>query len=78
MSLLQGKSLSLICSALRWLEDSERREQKRTEIVLAGKVPPSLLSSGRVSDTNGGSTSSEKGTDSASAAGNSAGEWGSS
>ena len=36
MCLLQGKSLSIICGALRWLEDCEQRERERVERVLAG------------------------------------------
>lgn len=33
---LQGKSLSLICGALRWLEDSEKRDREKMELTLAG------------------------------------------
>ena len=37
----QGKSLSLICGALRWLEDSESRDRQRVEQTLAGGAGPS-------------------------------------
>lgn len=33
---IQGKSLSVICGALRWLEDSERRDRERVEQTLTG------------------------------------------
>lgn len=41
----QGKSLSLICGALKWLVDSEQRDKERVEAVLAGRLPPSVLQS---------------------------------
>ena len=37
----QGKSLSLICGALRWLEDSESRDRQRVEQMLDGGAGPS-------------------------------------
>ena len=33
--MLQGKSLSLICGALRWLQDFEERERRELEALLA-------------------------------------------
>ena len=39
----KGKSLSLICGALKWLVDSEEREKAKMEAVLSGKLPPSVL-----------------------------------
>lgn len=39
----KGKSLSLICGALKWLVDSEEREKARIEAVLAGELPASAL-----------------------------------
>lgn len=33
----QGKSLSLICGALKWLTDCEQRDREREEQILAGK-----------------------------------------
>ena len=41
--LFKGKSLSLICGALKWLVDSEERDKARIEAVLAGELPPSAL-----------------------------------
>ena len=41
--LFKGKSLSLICGALKWLVDSEERDKARIEAVLAGKLPASAL-----------------------------------
>jgi hypothetical protein len=39
----KGKSLSLICGALKWLVDGEERDKARIEAVLAGELPPSAL-----------------------------------
>ena len=39
MLLIQGKSLSLICGALKWLVDNEQREKERIEAILSGEVP---------------------------------------
>ena len=35
---MQGKSLSLICGALKWLLDSEEREKAEAEQLLSGKL----------------------------------------
>ncbi len=40
---MQGKSLSLICGALRWLLDHELREGLKVESVLTGSLSPSAL-----------------------------------
>ena len=34
---LQGKSMSLICGALKWLKDSDERDKKEAEEVLTGQ-----------------------------------------
>ena len=36
MCCVQGKSLSVICGALRWLEDREQRDRESAERTLAG------------------------------------------
>ena len=36
MDVLQGKSLSVICGALRWLVDSEQRDREAVERTLSG------------------------------------------
>ena len=53
----KGKSLSLICGALKWLADSEERDKARIEAVLAGDLPPSALEEPGVFNSN----SEEKG-----------------
>ena len=40
---MQGKSLSLICGALRWLLDHEEQERLKVEAVLSGSLSPSAL-----------------------------------
>ena len=45
LSSLQGKSLSLICGALKWLADCEQRERERVDAILAGKMPAGPLMS---------------------------------
>lgn len=32
----QGKSMSLICGALKWLKDSDERDKNEAEKILAG------------------------------------------
>ena len=39
----KGKSLSLICGALKWLVDSEKRDKAKIAAVLAGELPASAL-----------------------------------
>ena len=39
----QGKSLSIICGALKWLVDREGRDKERLDAVLEGKLPASAL-----------------------------------
>ena len=60
----KGKSLSLICGALRWLVDSEERDKARIEAVLAGELPPSVLEPepepGATASALNGSTSGEE------------------
>ena len=36
--MLQGKSLSVICGALRWLVDSEQRDREAVERTLSGST----------------------------------------
>ena len=40
---MQGKSLSLICGALKWLTDFNQREKERIDAILAGKIPAASL-----------------------------------
>lgn len=40
---MQGKSLSIICGAVKWLLDREEREQKQLQAVLEGKLPATVL-----------------------------------
>ena len=54
---LKGKSLSLICGAVKWLLDSEEREKVKVEAVLAGKLPPSVLDEVAVANGNHASSS---------------------
>ena len=39
--LLQGKSLSIICGALKWLLDREQKDKSILTAVLEGRLPPS-------------------------------------
>lgn len=39
----QGKSLSIICGALKWLVDKEEQEGERLDAVLSGRLPASAL-----------------------------------
>ena len=40
LTFMKGKSLSLICGALKWLVDSEKRQKERNEAILSGNAPP--------------------------------------
>ena len=60
----KGKSLSLICGALKWLVDSEERDKAKIEAVLAGKLPTSALEESAppsVATSNGCHVNSEHG-----------------
>ena len=52
--LFKGKSLSLICGALKWLVDSEERKKVRIEAVLAGELPASVLEEPGISMNSNG------------------------
>jgi chromosome transmission fidelity protein 1 len=39
----QGKSLSIICGALKWLIDRDEKDKEQLDAVLAGRLPASVL-----------------------------------
>jgi len=43
--ILKGKSLSLICGALRWLKDYQDRQRLELERLQAGEVPAGFVTS---------------------------------
>ena len=59
---MQGKSLSLICGALKWLVDHEEHHKKKLEAVLSGSVSPSALCQ-KDSDSEGAHASIFAGTE---------------
>lgn len=40
---MQGKSLSIICGAVKWLLDREERDSEQLKAVLEGKLPATSL-----------------------------------
>lgn len=48
---MQGKSLSIICGALKWLVDREERDRAQLEAVLEGRLPASSLHAPAATDS---------------------------
>lgn len=59
---MQGKSLSIICGAVRWLLDREERDREQLRAVLEGKLPATSL---QLSQTPADSASPPNGLSSA-------------